>query len=75
MSVLPGRYRHYKGPLYQVWHTARHSETEEEFVVYQALYGDKGMWIRPLNMFTEFVVDAEGNRVPRFEYCPPDTPA
>lgn len=64
--VQPGRYRHYKGHEYEVLGVARHSETEEEYVVYRALYGDRGLWIRPAAMFEELVV-VEGRRVPRFE--------
>lgn len=63
--VLPGVYRHYKGQQYEVMGIARHSETEEEFVVYRALYGNRGLWIRPLAMFTESV-EKEGVSVPRF---------
>jgi hypothetical protein len=64
--VQPGRYRHYKGHEYEVLGVARHSETEEEYVVYRALYGDRGLWIRPTAMFEEMVV-IEGRHVPRFE--------
>jgi hypothetical protein len=64
--VQPGRYRHYKGQEYEVLGVARHSETEEEYVVYRALYGDRGLWIRPTAMFEELVV-IEGRHVPRFE--------
>ncbi len=63
--VSPGVYRHYKGQQYEVLGVARHSEKEEEFVVYRALYGDRGLWIRPLAMFTESV-KKEGVSVPRF---------
>jgi hypothetical protein len=62
-----GRYRHYKGNDYQVIGIARHSETEEELVVYRKLYGDGSMWVRPLAMFLEDVV-VEGRKVPRFEW-------
>lgn len=65
-EVVLGIYRHYKGNLYQVLHTARHSETEEWLVVYRALYGDYGVWVRPLAMFGE-MVEIDGNTVPRFE--------
>lgn len=61
----PGIYRHYKGPLYEVVDVARHSETEEEFVVYWALYGERGLWVRPRAMFEESVVVA-GASIPRF---------
>jgi len=64
--VNPGRYRHYKGKEYQVLGCARHSETEEEFVVYQNLYGTQGLWIRPKEMFME-QVRVEGIGVPRFQ--------
>lgn len=65
-SIPQGIYRHYKGNLYQVLHTAHHSETEEALVVYRCLYGEYGVWVRPLKMFTETVV-VEGQSVPRFE--------
>ncbi len=61
----PGLYRHYKGNDYRVIGLARHTETEEVLVVYQALYGERGLWVRPAAMFNE-TVDAGGKRVPRF---------
>lgn len=61
----PGVYEHYKGARYEVLFVARHSETEEELVVYRQLYGDQGTWVRPLAMFVE-TVEVEGRRVPRF---------
>ncbi|HEV7231161.1 MAG TPA: DUF1653 domain-containing protein [Bacteroidia bacterium] len=66
-KLSPGTYRHYKGRLYELIGTARHSETLEEFVVYKALYQTEGqnLWIRPLKMFSEMVL-VDGNRVPRF---------
>ncbi|WP_372758215.1 DUF1653 domain-containing protein [Litorivivens sp.] len=63
----PGRYRHYKGGEYEVLGTARHSETEELLVVYRPLYGERGLWVRPLTMFTENVQVGEAS-VPRFAY-------
>ena len=66
-TIRPGRYRHYKGNLYEVIGTARHSETEELFVVYRCLYGDRPLWVRPLAMFVE-TVTLEGREVPRFEW-------
>ncbi len=63
--IQPGRYRHYTGCDYEVIGVARHSETEEEFVVYRALYGERGLWIRPVSMFSEMVQVGE-KRVPRF---------
>jgi hypothetical protein len=62
-----GRYRHYKGNYYQVIGLARHSETEEELVVYRKLYGDTSLWVRPLGMFVEGVV-VDGRTVPRFAW-------
>ncbi len=64
-ELPPGLYRHYKGNDYQVLGVARHSETEEEVVVYRALYGQHGLWVRPLAMFTE-TVEVAGRAVPRF---------
>ena len=61
----PGLYRHYKGNDYRVLGLARHTETEEVLVVYQALYGERGLWVRPAAMFIE-TVGAGGQRVPRF---------
>jgi len=66
MKIEKGLYRHYKGNLYEVIATARHSETEEWMVVYKALYGDEGLWIRPYEMFVE-KVEVEGKMVDRFE--------
>ena len=62
----PGRYRHFKGAEYEVLGTARHSETEEVLVVYRPVAAkDDGLWVRPLEMFTE-TVEHEGRTVPRF---------
>ncbi|MBL9213937.1 MAG: DUF1653 domain-containing protein [Opitutaceae bacterium] len=61
----PGLYRHYKGQAYRVTGLARHSETREPMVVYQALYGEGGLWVRPAGMFGE-TVEAGGRSVPRF---------
>jgi len=61
----PGLYRHYKGNDYRVISLARHSETLEPVVVYQALYGERGIWIRPAPMFLE-TVEIAGKLVPRF---------
>ncbi|MCG6157479.1 DUF1653 domain-containing protein [Rubinisphaera margarita] len=65
--IRTGRYRHYKGPEYIVLGVARHSETEEELVVYRTDYGDRGLWVRPLTMFTENV-EFKGKQIPRFEF-------
>ena len=65
--IRPGRYRHFKGGEYRVLYTARHSETEEELVVYQALYGEGGCWVRPAAMWSE-EVERDGKRVRRFTW-------
>lgn len=65
MALQTGLYRHYKGQQYRVLGVARHSETEEELVIYQALYGEYGLWARPLSMFCESV-QVDGEQVPRF---------
>jgi len=65
--LRPGVYRHYKGPRYEVIGTATHSETEETVVVYRALYGEFGLWVRPLAMFTATVL-VDGVEVPRFAF-------
>ena len=62
-----GKYRHYKGKEYKIIGIAKHSETLEELVAYQALYGRKQIWVRPLKMFTE-KVEVDGKKIPRFEY-------
>ncbi len=67
-APTPGRYRHYKGNFYEVLGVARHSETEEELVVYRCLYGDHSLWVRPLGMFLESV-EVNGVAVPRFARC------
>jgi hypothetical protein len=68
MSIVKiGRYRHYKGKDYTVIGVARHSETEEELVVYRKEYDDHGLWVRPLAMFIENV-QMDGQSVPRFQY-------
>ena len=64
-TIKPGRYRHFKGNEYEVIGTARHSETLEEMVVYRALYGDGGLWVRPAAMWTE-QVERDGYCGPRF---------
>ncbi|MCP3907703.1 MAG: DUF1653 domain-containing protein [Oceanicoccus sp.] len=62
-----GLYRHYKGYDYQVIGVASHSETRESLVVYKALYGEMGLWVRPLSMFIE-QVEVDGVSQPRFEF-------
>ena len=65
--VIGGKYEHYKGKPYRVLAVAKHSETLEEMVVYQQLYGEEGFWVRPLGMFLE-TVEVNGKTVPRFKY-------
>ena len=67
MTLKAGIYQHYKGNLYQVFHVATHSETAEKLVVYQCLYDDYSIWVRPLEMFQE-TVTLENNQIfPRFK--------
>jgi hypothetical protein len=73
MPPFAGIYRHYKGQRYQVLGTARHSETLEELVVYRALYGERGLWVRPAAMFSETVM-VGGVPVARFALESPDAP-
>lgn len=65
VDITPGRYRHFKGNEYEVLGVARHSETLEDMVVYRALYGDGGLWVRPASMWSE-TVEKDGHRGPRF---------
>ena len=66
MSELrPGLYRHFKGNLYRLLYVAKHSETLEEMVVYQALYGEQGIWVRPASMWNEHL-ERDGYSGPRF---------
>lgn len=65
-----GTYKHFKGNCYELLYTAKHSETLEEMVVYRALYGDKGIWVRPLHMWNE-LVEYQGQLVKRFEKIDP----
>ena len=66
-EIRPGLYRHFKGKEYRVLYTATHSETLEPMVVYQALYGQRGIWGRPAAMWNE-TVTREGKTLPRFTY-------
>lgn len=66
-TLIPGIYRHFKGNRYRVWGVVRHSETQEKMVLYQALYGEYGLWVRPLSMFLE-EVERDGRKMPRFSY-------
>ncbi|SDH44128.1 DUF1653 domain-containing protein [Pseudomonas panipatensis] len=71
MPLQTGLYRHYKGQQYRVVGVARHSESDEPLVIYQALYGEFGLWARPLSMFTE-AVEVDGELVPRFALITPE---
>jgi hypothetical protein len=66
MIITPGIYEHYKGNRYRVIDTVTHSETEETLVLYQPLYGEQKLWVRPYEMFTESV-DVNGIEKPRFQ--------
>jgi len=68
--MKPGLYRHFKGGEYRVQGVARHSESGELLVVYTPLYGEGGLWVRPLDMFRE-TVEHEGRERARFEYVGP----
>ena len=65
MQIETGKYRHFKGNEYEVLCTARHSETLEEMVVYRALYGERGIWVRPASMWNE-MVERDGKTFRRF---------
>jgi cyclomaltodextrinase len=67
LTIPKGIYKHFKGKMYLVEDIARHSETLDYCVVYRALYGEYGLWIRPLDMFLE-EVEVDGKKVRRFEY-------
>ena len=71
MSLKAGKYRHFKGAEYEVRGVATHSETGDELVVYTALYGEGGLWLRPLEMFLE-TVERGGETRQRFEYMGPE---
>lgn len=67
MEIKLGKYRHFKGNEYEVVGVAKHSETLEEFVVYRALYGDGGLWVRPAAMWNE-EVERDGKKYKRFTF-------
>lgn len=66
-DIKPGRYRHFKGNEYEVIGLARHSETLEPMVVYRALYGEGGLWVRPATMWND-MIEREGRQYQRFTY-------
>ena len=66
-EIKLGKYRHFKGNEYEVIAIAKHSETTEDYVVYKALYGDGGMWVRPASMWNE-TVERDGMTYKRFTY-------
>ncbi len=66
-EIKLGKYRHFKGNEYEVIGVAKHSETLEPMVVYRALYGEGGLWVRPAEMWNE-IVERDGKRFPRFAY-------
>lgn len=67
MEIKPGMYHHFKGGMYEVIGIANHSETLEPMVVYKALYGEKGLWVRPASMWNE-IVSKDGYTGPRFTF-------
>lgn len=67
MEIKKGKYRHFKGNEYEVIGVARHSESLEEMVVYRALYGERGLWVRPAHMWNE-IVTHDGKEIKRFEF-------
>ena len=67
MELKPGKYRHFKGGEYELMGVAKHSETLEPMVVYRALYGEGGLWVRPAAMWTEWV-EKDNYQGPRFQY-------
>lgn len=67
MTIKPGIYEHYKGGRYRVIDTVCHSETEGWLVLYQPLYGEQKLWVRPFDMFVE-TVNVDGNHLPRFRF-------
>lgn len=69
-SLKPGLYRHFKGKNYELLYVALHSETMEPMVVYRALYGDFGIWVRPASMWEETVMK-DGESIPRFTFIGP----
>lgn len=67
-DIKLGKYRHFKGNEYEVIAIGKHSETGEDMVIYRALYGDGGIWVRPASMWNE-TVERDGKIFKRFTYC------
>lgn len=67
MELKKGKYRHFKGKEYELLEIATHSETLKQMVVYRALYGERGIWVRPASMWSE-TVEKDGYSGPRFQY-------
>lgn len=67
MELKKGKYRHFKGKEYELLEVATHSETLEQMVVYRALYGERGIWVRPASIWSE-TVEKDGYSGPRFQY-------
>lgn len=72
-TIKKGLYKHFKGNMYEVIDIALHSESQDEHVIYRALYGDQGLWVRPLGMFDE-TITRDGQTVKRFCYVGDDNP-
>ena len=68
-QIKIGKYRHFKGGEYEVLMIAKHSETQEEMVVYRALYGEGGVWVRPACMWDE-EIERDGKKYKRFTFTP-----
>ena len=71
-DVQLGKYRHFKGGIYELIEIAHHSETQEAMAVYRALYGDHGLWVRPLSMFLETIF-RDKQELQRFQYIGEET--
>jgi hypothetical protein len=65
--IKKGKYQHFKGMLYEVLDVVHHSETQEALVLYRALYGEHGLWVRPFHMFVE-TIERDGEQIPRFKF-------
>lgn len=72
-AIKKGKYRHFKGQLYEVIDLAHHSESQQPMVVYRALYGERGLWVRPLDMFLE-TIHRDGKDIQRFQYIGNESP-